>query len=283
MSVIAITHTPTEGTLVYGTTRGDGSRDVLGPAGFRWYRSMGAWGIVGSRDRRPDTATIEHVAAALRGAGFTVVVDMDAGVRLAADSGADEQSRRGGRATASRAATAQQTMARTVAATADAQARRRRAEASAAAEAHRRPPVAVKIRLARLQSAQRRDERSRDGYRTLSKATGAVKDCPPVTGAHRERLLTRIADRQEQIDYWTSIYAAQQAQGIATAFSREMISRGDAVCYRNRWYEVTRVNAKSVTVKMARGSGSIGYQEISEHRRAAAAAEATVRESGPGR
>jgi hypothetical protein len=36
---IAITHTAAEGTLVFGTARGDGSKDILGPAGFRWMRS----------------------------------------------------------------------------------------------------------------------------------------------------------------------------------------------------------------------------------------------------
>lgn len=77
MSLLAITHNAAEGTLVYGTARGDGSKDVLGPAGFRWYRSMDAWGIVGSRDRRPNTAKIEQAATGLRAAGFTVVVDID--------------------------------------------------------------------------------------------------------------------------------------------------------------------------------------------------------------
>lgn len=72
MSVIAITHTAAEGTLVYGTARGDGSKDVLGPAGFRWYRSLDAWGIVGSRDRCPNVAKIEQAANGLRAAGFTV-------------------------------------------------------------------------------------------------------------------------------------------------------------------------------------------------------------------
>ena len=49
--------------------------------------------------------------------------------------------------------------------------------------------------------------------------------------------------------------------------SRAMIATGDAVRYRNRWYEVTRVNAKSVTVRMSRSTSTIGYHEISEHRR----------------
>lgn len=310
MSVIAITHTAAEGTLVYGTARGDGSKDILGPAGFRWYRSMDAWGIVGSRDRRPNTAKIEQAAAALRAAGFTVVVDVDHTLRPAEVAEADLVARREARAEALRAAargdqsaqrawdsadraaqavppggepikighhsegrhrkaiaTAQKTMARAVAAEAEAEARRRKAAASEAAEVHRRNPVTIRNRIERLESDQRRDERARDGYRrTLSRADGAAEECQPATGRYRDRLLMQIADRQEQIDYWKRVYATQQAEGIATAYTREMVSQGDAVRYRNRWYEVTRVNAKSVTVKMAHGTGTVSYHQISDHR-----------------
>lgn len=315
MSTIAITHNAAEGTLVYGTARGDGSKDVLGPAGFRWYRSMNAWGIVGSRDRRPDTAKIELAAHQLRAAGFSVVVDIDTTARPAAAVEADRAVRSHARAEALRAAasrsdqkaqgawdaaeraaravppggepikighhsegrhrkaiaTAQKTMARAVAAAGEAEAKRRKAEASAAADIHRRNPVTVRNRIERLLAEQRRDERLRDGYRrTVSKATGAVQQTPPATGEHRDRLLAQIAERQDQIDYWTKVHEAQQAQGIAPSFSPDEIAQGDAVCYRNRWYEVTRVNIKSVTVKMARGSGSIRYHDITAHRSAGA-------------
>lgn len=311
MSVIAITHTAAEGTLVYGTARGDGSKDVLAPAGFRWYRSMDAWGIVGSRDRRPNTAKIERAAAALRAAGFTVVVDIDDTPRPAEEAETDLAARREARAeglraaaargeqnaqrawdTADRAAqavppggepikighhsegrhrkaiaTAQQTMARAVAAASEAEAKRRKAQASEAAEVHRRNPVTIKNRIARLEAEQRRDERARDGYRrTLSRVDGAVEECPPATGGYRERLLVQIADRQEQIEYWQRVYETQQAEGIATDYSREVIGKGDAVCYRKRWYEVTRVNAKSVTVTMSHGTGTISYHQINDHR-----------------
>ncbi len=38
--------------------------------------------------------------------------------------------------------------------------------------------------------------------------------------------------------------------------------------YRGRWYQVSRVNPKSVTVKMASGTGSVRYRDIAEYRRA---------------
>ena len=178
-------------------------------------------------------------------------------------------------------ATAQKAMARAVAAAAEAEAKWRKAEASESAEAHRRNPVTVRNRIERLEVEQRRDERSRDGYRrtmsladgAVSLADGAVEECQAATGEGRERLLRQIVDRQDQIDYWRRVYETQQAEGIATAYSREMIAKGDAVCYRNRWYEVTRVNAKSVTVKMSRGTGTIRIHRIGGHRPASRTAE----------
>lgn len=328
MTVISIIHTAAEGTLVYGTARGDGSKDVLAPAGFRWYRSMDAWGIVGSRDRRPDRTKIGQAATGLRAAGFTVTLDINDTMRPTVEVGADLAGRRTVRSQvlaerAERAAqaaqrawdgehrsvralppmgepikvghhsegrhrkairNAQQALARAVAASAEAESRRRKAEASEAAEVHRRSPVTIKNRIDRLQAEQRRDERLRDGYRrTISRTTGAVDDCKPATGAARERLVSQIADRQQLIDYWTRIYQAQQAEGLAPAFGREMIGKGDAVRYRNRWYEVVRVNAKSVTVQMSRGTATVAYHEISEHRRreeAAAARQDGASDSG---
>jgi len=97
-TVIAITHTAAEGTLVYGTTRGDGTKHVLGPAGFRWFRSVEAWGIVRSRDRPADRARIERVADQLRSTGFTVSVAIDDTTRSAAAIEADTASRRRDRA-----------------------------------------------------------------------------------------------------------------------------------------------------------------------------------------
>jgi hypothetical protein len=164
---------------------------------------------------------------------------------------------------------AQTVMARAVAATEKAANDKRRSEAAAAAESHRRSPAAVKNRIEKMEADQRRDERARDGHRrTQSKTTGAVEECAPATGDYRERILARIAERQEQIDYWKAIHATQVAEGIATDFTSASIVKGDSIRYRGRWYEVSRVNPKSVTVIMASGTGSVRYHEIAEHRRA---------------
>ena len=136
-------------------------------------------------------------------------------------------------------------VARTIAATVKAEHDRRRALAASAGEANRRSPSAVKNRIDRLEADQRRDKQARDGSR---------------------RLVERIAHRQGDIDYWKGVYATQVDQGIAEEFSSSTITKGDEVRYRGRWYVVTRVNPKSVTVQMSRGTGSIRYHEVAERR-----------------
>ncbi len=294
VSVIAVTHSAAEGTLVFGTARGDGSREVLGPAGFRWYRSMGAWGIVGSRDRMADVDRIERAASELRAAGFTVSVALDDTPRAATAQsvrrrrGADrvsppgEPSKGGHHCDGSPRRSiprAQTVVARSVAAAAKAENGRRKAEAAVAGEAHRRSPAAVKNRIDRLEADQRRDERARDGTRrVMSKITGVAytADSGPTVGEAHRRLVARITRRQDDIDYWKGVYGAQVDAGIAQKFTSSTITKGDQVRYRGRWYVVTRVNPKSVTVRMARGTGNIRYHEVIEHRSGAAAPRAAA-------
>ena len=73
-------------TLVDGTSRGDGSAEVLkavvnpytGRAGaWRWSRNLVSWYVPRSRDTRANTALIDATKAALEAAGFTVDVEID--------------------------------------------------------------------------------------------------------------------------------------------------------------------------------------------------------------
>ena len=41
--MIAITHTPADGTILEGTTRGDGTNHLLKPLTWRWSTNLGAW------------------------------------------------------------------------------------------------------------------------------------------------------------------------------------------------------------------------------------------------
>jgi hypothetical protein len=74
---ITITHTNEQGTLVAGTQRGDGSREALRAAHFRWSQRLGMWFMPQSRGRGARRARIDQLAAGLRAAGFKVRVDIE--------------------------------------------------------------------------------------------------------------------------------------------------------------------------------------------------------------
>ena len=90
---IEICHSAAEGTLVHGTSRGDGTNTILKAAGFRWFRTLGLWGIPGSRDRQPNRHKIEHAAEQLRAAGHVVALDIDDTHRSTAEAEADRAER----------------------------------------------------------------------------------------------------------------------------------------------------------------------------------------------
>lgn len=72
MSAITLTHTPADGTLADGTSRGDTAGTVLKANRFRFSRNLGMWYLPHSRDKSANTALIERTAAALREAGHSV-------------------------------------------------------------------------------------------------------------------------------------------------------------------------------------------------------------------
>lgn len=313
---IQIIHTAAEGTLVHGTTRGDGTNTILKSAGFRWFRTLGLWGIAGSRDRQANRYKIDQAAAALRGAGHTVTVDVDNTHRPTAAAEAGRAHRQSGRAEAladkaERAAAAAETAwdkeehaasllppmgqpiylgtsggrrvlrnverahaatRRAIEATDDAREAARRAGVAAATTAHRYNPETVKNRIDKMDAAQRADQRALDGHRRVVARTAAgdyVDEVAPAEGGHRERLVTRMAQRADEIAYWKTVYESQQASGIAGNYSRDTISPGDLVKRRGHWYPVVRVNAKSVSVRLHEGASwttTIGYHELAGHR-----------------
>jgi hypothetical protein len=312
---IEITHTAAEGTLVHGTARGDGTNTILKTAGFRWFRTVGAWSIPSSRDRQPNLGKIERAAAALRAAGHTVTVDVDSTHRSVVDAEADRAQRQDDRAGVlaakadRRAADAEtaweaearasaavppggepikighhsesrhrkaidrahETLGRAVQASDAATEAARRAQVAAATTAHRHNPVTVKNRIDKLEAEQRRDERARDGHRRVVARTATatyVDEFGPATGTYREQILARMAQRADEIAHWQAIYAAQQAAGIANTFGPDTIAKGDLIKKRGAWYQVVRVNPKSVSVQVQAGATwthKIAYHEISDH------------------
>lgn len=98
--MITITHTATEGTLVQGTARGDGTNEILKPLGFKWFRTIGLWGVPRSRDRQPDMHKITRAVEALRAAGHHATADVDPAHRPVCEAEADLAARQADRAEA---------------------------------------------------------------------------------------------------------------------------------------------------------------------------------------
>ena len=328
---IEITHTPAEGTLVHGTARGDGTNTILKASGFRWFRTLGLWGIAGSRDRQPNRYKIDRAADALRAAGHTLTVHIDDAHRAIADAEADRAQRQTDRAEALGAKAARNANAaenawdaeqravealppagepikighhserrhrnaiarahdatqRAIEATDEAAAAAAKADAAAAGTARRYSPVTVKNRIEKLQAEQRRDQRILDGHRRVVARTATheyVDEFGPATGPYREQVIARMAQRGDQITYWTTIYAEQQAAGIASSHSRDSIAKGDLIQHRGHWYAVVHVNPKTVSVHMHPGASwtnTIGYHEISGHQPASAGGLNTEGDHGP--
>ncbi|KPN46941.1 DUF3560 domain-containing protein [Mycobacterium intracellulare] len=318
---IEITHTAAEGTLVHGTARGDGTNTILKASGFRWFRTLGVWGIAGSRDRQPNRYKIERAADALRAAGHDVSVDVDDTHRPTAEAEADRAQRQAQRVEALNAKADRQSAAaeaaweaeqravealppggepikighhserrhrnviahahdatrRAIDATELANQANGRAEAAASTTAHRYNPVTVKNRIEKLEAEQRGDQRILDGHRRVVAHTATheyVDEFGPATGPYRDQVIARMAQRENQIDYWNTIYAQLQASGVASTHSRANISKGDLIKYRGHWYPVVRANSKTVSVRLhevASWTDRIGYHEISGHRPATAA------------
>lgn len=75
--MLTITHTHEAGTIIEGTSKGDGSAAALKGQRWRWSGHLGAWYIPHSRDKIADSYRIDKTCEALQAAGFTVEVDID--------------------------------------------------------------------------------------------------------------------------------------------------------------------------------------------------------------
>ena len=126
----------------------------------------------------------------------------------------------------------------------------RRAETAANTTEHRHNPGVIARRLDKLRADLRRAERTRDGHtRTLftSSQTGYkhVETTAAATGAHREKVLDRIAELTDQITYWQSELDAAREAGTVL-YDRTMIRPGDIVRVGQSWRRVVKVNPKTI-------------------------------------
>ncbi|MEQ4717836.1 DUF3560 domain-containing protein [Nonomuraea sp. B19D2] len=78
--MITIKHNHEDGTLIYGTRKGDGVYDIVRKwenGNFKYFPSMRMIGLRNSRDRVADRWAINAAAEALRRAGYEVEVEID--------------------------------------------------------------------------------------------------------------------------------------------------------------------------------------------------------------
>lgn len=277
MGNITITHTRADGTLLEGSSKGDGVLQLVRPFGFRWFPSLGCLGIQRSRDRAAQMWRVNGAKAALEASGWTVDVTVDEDTaRSFAEAEADRKQRADERAErlsgaadrAQHSADAGYRRAHEIAehippgqpilvghhsegahrralSRMDAGMRRyiddgkqaerltERAETAAAYSDRRTDPARTLRRIEKLGADRRRVERS-------------LSRCTPGSDYAAE-LTRQLAELDDEIGHWKVVVQRAEAEGFKV-WSRTDFERGDFVRYRGTWYEVLRVNAKSLTI-----------------------------------
>ncbi len=304
MNALTITHTAADGTLIEGTSKGDGTGEILKAGGWRWSRHLGSWYVPRSRDTLPRTALIEATRTQLEAAGHRVTVDVDPRPRAFVDAEADRVERMGHRAEVMQHRAERATAHAEVAAAAEATASqalppggepihvghhsegrhrraidRARATLSAsvaadarAADADRRAAtagIAVDARYSSVTVANRIDRLSselRAELRRLARFDAAAPD-PARAVAHRQ-LRERVEHLEQEVTYWTEIRAQQITDGVAHDYGPHNVAAGDQVLIRGHWYPVVRANRKTVTVPSSLGSwtDTAPWQHVADHR-----------------
>lgn len=297
MSELTITHTSEDGTLIAGTSKGDGSGEVLKAHGWRWHGDCG-WYIRGSRGHQPRRVTIDRTVEALQGAGFSVAVELDTTPQ---EPAAAERQRR------ERAAErAEQLNARAE--------RAERLAASREASAHQiadgiplGQPILVghhsegrhRRDLARMNSNQEKAYELRqkaDGLRHAA-ATAEANTVPvgKVTLGNRiakltadlraqERSLAKVSDPtsraaqvygenvdqlRAQLDYERGEWDRRVAAGEFVAYGPDMVTAGDVVQVSGRWVRVVKVNKATCSVDTGYSwTDRVPWHKITGHRAA---------------
>lgn len=129
-----------------------------------------------------------------------------------------------------------------------------RAETAERYRAHRESVPTTLRRIKKLEAEQRDTQRRLDGY-------GAgrppyVRQVPAATGGYRERLLALRERQAEEIAYWQAVVAKAQEAGVKV-WTRDDFAKGDFVHFLSSWYEVLRVNGKSLTIPAMINDGHV--------------------------
>lgn len=281
---ITIAHTHADGTILEGSVKHDGVWDIVRHHGFGSSRNIGLY-IRQSRDKDAKTWHINSAAKALRAAGWAVVITINEDDRRSFAEVEEERYERAAERAGRFEEYASNAAGRSEARYESAHSRARqipfgqpilvghhsqrraerdaehidrnmrasiaeekkagywagRAESAAHYEAHRKNPGVTLRRIAKLEADLRRVHKWLAGQ----SAGGFTRD---ITNPRTVAELTRRQEEiEEELAYWRGIIAEAEANGVKV-WSKADFKKGDFVRYSGTWYEVLRVNAKSVTI-----------------------------------
>ncbi|MFF7166928.1 DUF3560 domain-containing protein [Streptomyces sp. NPDC008086] len=282
---IKITHTRADGTLVEGSSKGDGVYELIRPCGFRYFRSLGMLGIQQSRDKAAKRWKINAAAEALRQAGWTVEIEIDEDTRRTFAEAEQERYERAESRTERFGEYADNAAGRSEAARergnqiadgipfgqpilvghhSEARARRdqeridsalrthveegkragywaARERAAAAYKAFRTDPGRTLRRIETLEVEDRRVDKWLDG-----------QSAGGYTRSDTDELHRRKAEIAEQLAYWREVIAEAERRGFKVWRPADF-AKGDFVNTGGTWYQVQRVNKKTLTIPHIHG------------------------------
>ncbi|WP_394277249.1 DUF3560 domain-containing protein [Luteococcus sp.] len=297
MSELTITHTSEDGTLIAGTSKGDGSAEVLKMHGWRWSSACG-WYIRGSRGHQPRRAVIEGTVRGLQAAGFSVAVDLDTTPQDPAEAERQRRERAAERAEhlndraarAEREAQSRESSAKRIAdgiplgqpilVGHHSEGRHRRdiarmnsnhekafelrqkadglRHAAAAAEANSAP--VGKVTLGNRIEKLAADLRAQE--RSLAKVGDPTSRAAQVYRERAEQLRARL-------DYEQGEWDRRVAAGEFIAYGPDSVRVGDAVKVSGRWESVVKVNKASCSVSTGYSwTDRVAWHKITGHRAA---------------
>jgi hypothetical protein len=279
--LITIKYTHEDGTLVYGTRKGDGVYDIIRKwenGNFKFFPSLRMIGLRNSRDRVADRWAINAAAKALREAGFEVEVEIDdtfrdraqvledkadrledrrdalerkadrhAGAAAAAHERANQigerfaggqpilvghHSERGARRDQKRM---HQAMRTSIAENDAAQDAAQRANAVGSQMRRSATPAVTARRIKTAEAELRKIQKSLDGHiRRHLDYEGQpyyIENHGAATGDHREMLLARKAQLEDQLEYDQAQLAAAVEAGEYVVWGKHNVHIGDVVHY----------------------------------------------------
>lgn len=237
---LLITHTHAEGTMIEGTSRGDGTAETLKKLGWRWSRNLGSWYVPQTR-LVSSSARARRVVNATRTAlemdGFTVVTQVDWNVPE--DTLEARIDRQRERVVALEAKVARKTAAEDA------------AWGREQSAVDRLPWGGEPIKVGHHSEGRHRNAINK-AHAAAHVALGATHDREDAVGA---------------LEAARHNLAGLEAQRGRVTYTAEMLQGAVAVRDRWGWHRVVRVNAKSVTVATEHSwTGRIPIGQVLEHR-----------------